>query len=106
MIGESEVTGGHAEWAVESALTEVANILVSHVASAIADTLGERLLPGLPMLVGENCDEELLRVAAGRNGEDVLRIECELSDRECELGGLLVLVPDQARRGRPPSREG
>ncbi len=35
---------------IESALMEVGNILASHVASAIADTLGERLLPSIPTL--------------------------------------------------------
>lgn len=77
---------------VESALMEVGNILASHVASAIADTLGERLLPSIPMLAMESAGETLRDLVAAREGA-CARIECELSDDAGELGGLLVLVP-------------
>ena len=81
---------------VESALMEVGNILASHVASAIADTLGRTLLPSIPTLAMEHADATLVSLAARRGGDHPVRIECELHDAERELEGLLVLVPRAA----------
>jgi chemotaxis protein CheC len=78
---------------VQSALMELGNILASHVASAIADTLGDRLLPSLPILAMHGAGEELYALAAERTGRDPIRIECELTDGTGQLGGLLVLIP-------------
>ena len=81
---------------VKSVLTEVGNILASHVASAIADTLGDRLVPSVPSLAMGDADRQLPERAARRAGEHPVRIECELTDGMGELGGLLVVVPDRA----------
>ncbi len=78
---------------VQSALMELGNILASQVASAIADTLGDRLLPSLPTLAMHDAGEELDSLAAERTCGEPIRIECELTDGTGELGGLLVLIP-------------
>lgn len=77
----------------ESALREVGNILASSVASAIADTLGTRILPSLPALAFRAAGAEFVShlVSAGR--ADALRIETEFFDRDDELRGLVVFVP-------------
>ncbi len=80
---------------VESALMEVGNVLASHVASAIADTLGARLLPSIPMLSLDAAFEQLKALAATRPGEGEVWIECELADQDGQLGGLVVLIPDR-----------
>jgi len=94
MLGEQAKSMG--EIAIESALMEVSNIVASHVASGIADALGGRLLPSVPMLAARDAAaqlEILLRERAP-GGE---RCCCELSDEQGELGALLVLVsgPDR-----------
>ena len=94
LLGEG---GPHPAEHVESALMEVGNILVSRVASAIADTLGTRILPSVPTLVMEDAGERLGRLARRRAGADLIRVECELMDERGELGGLLVLIPDESR---------
>jgi chemotaxis protein CheC len=94
LLGES--SGPHPPEEVESALMEVGNILVSHVASAVADTLGERVLPSVPALCLHDAEGQLERLARSRCAEDSLRIECELTDGKGEIGGLLVFVPDLA----------
>jgi chemotaxis protein CheC len=78
---------------IESALMEVGNILASHVASAIADTLGERLLPSIPTLAMNGAENELEALLSHRSGHHPIRIECELMDEEGGIGGLLVLIP-------------
>jgi chemotaxis protein CheY-P-specific phosphatase CheC len=80
---------------VESALMEVGNVLASHVASAIADTVGARLLPSIPMLAIDSAFEQLESLAESRGKAGDLWIECELVDCEGNLGGLVVLVPDR-----------
>lgn len=84
----------HPQDNVESALMEVGNILVSRVATAIADTLANRILPSVPMLMMSDAGWELERLALGRPDGGAIRIECELSDATGELGGLLVMFPD------------
>jgi chemotaxis protein CheY-P-specific phosphatase CheC len=79
--------------AIESALMEVGNILASHVASAIADTLRARLLPSIPTLAMEDAENALAAWVEERVGEPILRIECGLHDESGELSGRLVLVP-------------
>jgi chemotaxis protein CheC len=97
--------------AAESALREVGNILISHAVSAMADTLGTRVLPSIPVLAMEDAASVLASLVALRGvGENALRIETEISDAEGEYRGLLVFVPDAAcleRRspaGRGPVR--
>ena len=77
----------------ESALMEVGNILASHVASAIADTLGARLLPSIPQLEMEQAEQAFDRYIEHAVGRDTLRIESAFSDERGELQGRLVLVP-------------
>jgi len=82
---------------VESALREAGNVVVSHVCSAIADTLGARLVPSIPVLVLED-GEAGLGTLATRRGRAWLRIESEIVDEEGELRGLLVFLPDAPAR--------
>lgn len=79
--------------ATESALMEVGNILASHVASAVADTLGERLLPSVPTLVLQDVDKAFREFVTESMGPDVVRIESELFDQDHEICGRLILVP-------------
>jgi chemotaxis protein CheC len=79
---------------IESALMEVGNIVASHVASAIADTLGERLLPSIPSLAMNQAEGALIEMLERGPGIDALRIECQLLGGNGELGGLLVFVPN------------
>ncbi|MCZ6784672.1 MAG: chemotaxis protein CheC [Proteobacteria bacterium] len=88
-LGASRGGGDHA-----SLLTEVGNILVSHMASAIADTLGGRLLPSLSSFSLDRAGEELADRVRRRGPGHPIRIECELTDGAGEIGGLLVLIPD------------
>jgi chemotaxis protein CheC len=78
---------------IESALMEVGNILASHVASAIADTLRQRLLPSIPTLAMASAALEFERFIALREGPYPLRVESSLIDESGELGGLLVMIP-------------
>lgn len=93
MIGQSE--GYLPSEVVESALMEVGNVLASHVASAIADTLGARLLPSIPMISLNSAFEQLAGLSQSRGNSGELWIECELVDSDGNLGGLVVLIPDR-----------
>jgi chemotaxis protein CheC len=84
--------------AIESALMEIGNILASHVASAIADTVGVRLLPSIPTLAMQSAEAEFNAMIENRPGEHPLRIDCELRDLSGTLGGRLVLIPDLIER--------
>lgn len=93
LIGQSE---GHLPpELVESALMEVGNVLASHVASAIADTLGARLLPSIPMLSLDAALEQLESLARARPRAGEVWIESELIDGDGNLGGLVVMIPDR-----------
>ena len=95
----------------ESALRELGNMLVSHAVSAMADTLGTRVLPSIPVLAMHDAVSALASLVALRcAGGPALRVETEISDAEGIYRGLLVYVPDLAclRTGPPgarPSRE-
>ena len=91
IVGMEE--GELSEHVIESALMEVGNILASHVASAIADTLGERLLPSIPTLATNHAEAELQSLVDLRPGSHPIRVESTLMDDEGELGGLVVMVP-------------
>ncbi len=69
----------------EAVLMELGNILVSTVASAIADTLGERLLPSIPVLAMEGAGSELAALTDNRLGDHPMRIECEFTDSDGEV---------------------
>jgi len=90
-----EVRRAHAALA-ESALREVGNILASSVVSAIADTIGARILPSLPDLALEGAGrrlEALSRQLAEAGGACV---ETEIFDDSGELQGLVALLPASA----------
>ena len=90
----------------ESALREVGNILISHVVNAMADTLGARILPSVPVLAMKDGFSELASLVALREGSAaVLRVETEISDPEGCFRGILVFVPDRAAL-IPPERRG
>jgi chemotaxis protein CheY-P-specific phosphatase CheC len=98
MLGDQANSMG--EIAIESALMEVANIVASHVASGIADALGERLLPSVPMLAPSDAAGQL-EILLRERGADFERCRCELSDETGELGGLLVIASDAHGDGPP-----
>jgi chemotaxis protein CheC len=85
----------------ESALREVGNILASHAVSAVADLIGGRLLPSLPVLAGEAAGAVLDSLQA--RGEP-LRIESRLVERSGALRSLLVWIP--ARLASHPATPG
>ncbi len=91
MLGDP--TGDPSRESIEAVIMELGNILVSRVASAIADTLGERLLPSIPVLALGDASEQLSALCREREVDPSVRVESEFSDREGELGGLLVLIP-------------
>jgi chemotaxis protein CheC len=78
---------------VESAVMEVGNILVSHVASAISDELGERLLPSIPSLAMADAQAELEVFLERVVGSDAARIEIGLANGLGTPSGYLVLAP-------------
>jgi chemotaxis protein CheC len=96
--------GALAPGAEESAMRELGNILASHVVSAMADTLGTRVLPSIPVLAMEDALSALTSLVALRwAGETALRVETEISDAEGRYRGLLVYVPDPASFQRAPT---
>ena len=94
LLGQSNAP--HSASEVESAVMEVGNILVSQVASAIADTVGDRIVPSIPTLSMQHAEQKLEAMARRRCGGEPIRIECELTDDAGEIGGLLVLFPDSS----------
>ena len=85
-----------------SVLREAGNILVSHVANAISETLGIAVLPSVPVLAMEDAVAALGSLLATREREGpALRLETEIADREREIRGVLVFVPDQVDRVAP-----
>ena len=102
-------SGALAPEAEESALRELGNMLVSHAVSAMADTLGTRVLPSIPVLAMEDAVSALASLVALRcAGATALRVETEISDAEGRYRGLLVYVPDPGslRTGSPGMRSG
>lgn len=85
---------------VASALSEFGNILCSQTVSAIADTLGSRILPGLPDLVIQDAETALqARMSPRHRPPAPLYIESELFDRQGTLRALHVLVPQVEKAG-------
>ena len=88
-----------------SALCEVGNILVSHAANALGETLGVTMLPSIPMLALEDARVALAALLARRGPERPdLRIESEICDRARELCSVFVFVPDRLRAPAPRPR--
>jgi len=85
-----------------SALTEFGNILVSQTASAVADTLGGRILPSLPELVFSDAETALqVRMSPRRCPDALLYIESELFDRAGEFRALHVMLPRVVKAAVP-----
>jgi chemotaxis protein CheC len=82
-----------AESAVESAVREAANILVSHYASAIADTLGAVVLPSVPVLTEHSVQAALDSVTAWDEAMPRrLLLEVPLFDEQREIEAYVVVV--------------
>ena len=80
---------------IASALSEFGNILVSQTASAIANTLGGRILPSLPELVLEDAEVALqARLSPRHRPPPPVYIESELFDRQGRFRALHVVLPD------------
>lgn len=78
-----------------SALSEFGNILVSQTASAIANTLGGRIVPSLPELVLEDAEAALqARLSPRHRPPPPLYIESELFDRQGRFRALHVVLPN------------
>jgi chemotaxis protein CheY-P-specific phosphatase CheC len=81
--------------AAASALRELGNIAVSRTVSAIADTLGARILISIPELVMDDAEATFAsRIPARREGRAGWMIETELLGPRGELRALLVFAPD------------
>jgi chemotaxis protein CheC len=77
-----------------SALSEFGNILASQTVSAIAETLGQVLLPSVPELVLEDAETALQARMSPRHREPPpLYIESELFDRQGRFRALHVVLP-------------
>ena len=78
-----------------SALSEFGNILASQTASAIANTLGGRILPSIPELVLSDAEAALqARLSPRHRPPPPLYIESELFDRQGRFRALHVVLPD------------
>jgi len=78
---------------VESVVMEVANILVSQLANAIADELEGRLLPSVPFLAAADARLELACFLEGIVGPDAGRVEVALLNRAGAPRGQVIFVP-------------
>ena len=77
-----------------SALSEFGNILVSQTASAIANTLGGRIMPSLPELVLSGAEAAFeARTSPRHRPPPPLYIESELFDRQGRFRALHVFLP-------------
>ena len=65
----------------------------NHVASAIADRLGSRLLPSIPSLAMGDAAAELETFIERVVGGEAPRIESRLEDEDGHVIGRLVLIP-------------
>jgi chemotaxis protein CheC len=89
-----------AQGMVESALREFGNIVASQTVSAIADTIGGRILLSVPVFVEHGAESALGALASDRSeGAPWPSIECVLSDTRGVVRALLVFVPDALRDG-------
>lgn len=85
----------HGPQSSASALCEVGNIVASQTMSAVADTLGARILLSVPKLISEDADGALARwVAERRRRGAMLRLESALVDCDEAFEALLVFVLD------------
>lgn len=88
--------------AAQSALCEVGNILASHAANALGETLGVTMQPSIPLLALDDARAALATLLARRErGLPLLHVESEICDRAHELCGIFVFVPDRVHEPRP-----
>ena len=80
-----------------SALREFGNIIASQTVTAIADSLGARIMLSVPRLVMSEGGEELGRRIHGRGAP--LHVETQLLDPRGALLALLVIAPDPQSNG-------
>lgn len=79
---------------IASLLTEFGSILTSQTVSAMADTMGGRILPGLPEFVLEGAEQVLqARLSPRHRPPPPLYIESELFDRQGDFRLLHVFLP-------------
>ncbi len=79
----------------DSVVCEIGNILASQLVSAIADDLGEPMMPSVPVLVIESAKEDFIARVMRRLGEhDGLWLETEILDPSEDILGRIVLVPE------------
>jgi chemotaxis protein CheY-P-specific phosphatase CheC len=87
---------------VASSLTAFGNILTSQTVSAMADTVGGRIMPGLPELVLEDAEEALrARLLPRHRPPPLLYIESELFDRQGDFRVLHVFLPRLPKAAAP-----
>jgi chemotaxis protein CheY-P-specific phosphatase CheC len=87
-----------------SALSEFGNILASQTVSAIADTLGAKIMPGVPQLAIHDAETALqARMSPRGRPSAPLYIESEIFDRQGEFRALHVLLPN-IDKSHAPSR--
>ena len=90
------IVGEQVDWqggpVVESAIMETGNILASHVVSAIAERVGERLVPSIPLLAMGQAHRAFEEFVSRSAGAPTVRLESSLVSAEEPLGGILVLV--------------
>lgn len=95
LLGAGEETS---EWG-ESALRELGNIVASQAVSAMANRLGQRLLPSVPILASRNAEGALAALIRRRGAApDAARFESLLQDPAAGLCALLVFAPDEMSR--------
>ncbi len=83
--------------AIDSMTCEVGNILVSHIASVMADCLGEPMVPSIPHLEAQNAKQSFVARIVHRLGDrDRLWLESAILDGDGDLLGHIVWVPDGA----------
>ncbi len=96
LLGELAPRGSSWDSVAESAVMESGNIVGSAFVSAIADRLGERLLPSVPVLArggGRECLEALVEGAASR----VALATRFAAPAPADLEGLILLLPEEDR---------
>lgn len=85
--------------AADSALREVGNILASHAVDAVAQVVGEAMLPSPPQLARTDAAAAFARLLAAHHGAaPALEVATEIVDRSGELRGIFVFVPDRPAR--------
>ena len=85
-----------------SALTEFGSILTSQTVSAMADTVGGRVMPGLPQLVLEDGEGALQAHLRPRHRPPPpFYIESELFDRQGDFRVLHVFLPRLPKTAAP-----